>query len=101
MNKDLLIKAILLFVFFTNAYAQPDLNDDKSMVSKEFRPSIGLGMGVLNYYGEVNSNKNHGALQNQFGYTIHISRKINNSMDLGFSFLTGTILGNERSIDRN
>lgn len=101
MNKDLLIKAILLFVFFTNAYAQPDLNDDKSMVSKEFRPSIGLGMGVLNYYGEVNSNKNHGALQNQFGYTIHISRKINNSMDLGFSFLTGTIIGNERSVERN
>ena len=101
MSKDLIIRTLLLFVFFSNAHAQSDLDEDKPMASKEFRPSIGLGMGMLNYYGEVNSNKNHGSFQNQFGYTIHISRKVNNSMDLGFSFLTGTILGNERSLERN
>lgn len=101
MGKDLIIRTLLLFVFFSNAHAQSVLDEDKPMASKEFRPSIGLGMGMLSYYGEVNSNKNHGSLQNQFGYTIHISRKVNNSMDLGFSFLTGTILGNERSSERN
>ncbi len=101
MSKGLIVRILLLFVFVTNAFSQPGESEAESMASKEFRPSIGLGMGMINYYGDVNSNENHGSFHNQFGYTIHVSRKINNSMDLGFSFLTGTIVGNERSAERN
>jgi cell division protein FtsN len=101
MSKNLIVRILLLLVCVSNTYAQPVGGADESMVSKEFRPSIGLGMGMINYYGDVNSNENHGSFHNQFGYTIHISRKINSSMDLGFSFLTGTIVGNERSVGRN
>lgn len=100
MSKGFITSILFLFVFVLNATAQVN-QPEESMTSKEFRPSIGLGMGMLNYFGDVNSNENHGAFHNQFGYTIHVSRKINSSMDLGFSFLTGTIIGNERSIERN
>lgn len=100
MSKVFITSILLFLVFASNAIAQLEKEDD-NMASKEFRPSIGLGMGMINYYGDVNSNENHGSFHNQFGYTIHISRKINDYMDLGFSFLTGTIVGNERSVDRN
>lgn len=69
--------------------------------SKEVKPSIGLGIGFLNFYGDVNSLGNHSSLTNQFGYEVHVARKINDFSDLGFSFLTGTIIGNERSPERN
>lgn len=75
--------------------------EEVEMSSKEFRPSIGLGIGMINFFGDVNSNANHGAFYNQIGYSLHIDRKINEYADLGFTFLTGTIVGNERSADRN
>ncbi len=100
MSKNFITIILLYLLCASNSVAQLE-EDNGKMASKEFRPSIGLGMGMLNFFGDVNSNENHGSFHNQFGYTLHISRKINNAMDLGFSFLTGTIVGNERSVDRN
>lgn len=100
MSKQIIAKILVVFLFcFVQLSAQDETSF--SLVSKESKPSIGLGIGVLNFYGDVNSLGNSSALLNQFGYEVHVARKINNYSDLGFSFLTGTILGNERSPDRN
>lgn len=82
--------------FFGNMHAQENV-----LISKEIKPSLGLGVGFLNYYGDVNSIGNQSSLMNQFAYEVFIARKINSYSDLGFSFLTGTMIGNERSVDRN
>lgn len=88
---------MVLMLLVSSVYAQTNGTFD----SKEVKPSIGLGVGFLNYYGEVNSLGNHSSLINQFGYEVHVARKINQFSDLGFSFLTGTMIGNERSLERN
>ena len=101
MIKRLIAKILLCVLVLTGHLdAQTSLNE-MPPVSKEAKPSIGLGVGFLNYYGDVNSIGNHNSLTNQFGYEVHVARKINDYSDLGFSFLTGTILGNERSANRN
>ncbi len=90
---------ITLFIFVLFAFIGLQSQDD--FASKEVKPSLGLGDGVFNYFGDVNSTGNHTSLLNQFGYEFHVARKLSNYSDLGFSFLTGTIIGNERSIERN
>lgn len=98
MIKPFFSKRILpiLFLFvFVGVQSQDDF------ASKEVKPSLGLGVGVFNYFGDVNSIGNHTSLSNQFGYEFHVARKLSDYSDLGFSFLTGTIIGNERSIERN
>ncbi len=98
MSKPVFAKTILLTAFlFTLSYVR----SQDSFASKEVKPSLGLGIGVFNYYGDVNSIGNHSSLMNQFGYEFHVARKLSNYSDLGFSFLTGTIIGNERLPDRN
>ena len=50
-------------MFFGNVHAQENV-----LVSKEIKPSLGLGVGFLNYYGDVNSIGNQSSLMNQFAY---------------------------------
>ena len=98
MSKPIFAKTILLIAFLL---ALPCAQAQEEFESKEVKPSLGIGVGVFNYFGDVNSIGNHSALNNPLGYELHIARKLSNYSDLGFSFLTGTIIGNERSIDRN
>lgn len=97
MIKQTIGYIVVLVMSFGSLLAQ---NSDLPS-SKEIKPSIGLGVGFLNYYGDVNSVGNHTSFINQFGYEVHVARKINDFADLGFSFLTGTMIGNERSTTRN
>ncbi len=98
MSKIIFAKITLLALFlFTSTCAQPQDN----FASKDVKPSLGLGLGVFNYFGDVNSGGNHSFLLNQTGYEFHVARKLSEYSDLGFSFLTGTIIGNERSLNRN
>lgn len=100
MGKQIFAKIlVLLLLLVGQAIGQTDAN--LSLISKESKPSIGLGLGVFNFYGDVNSLKKRSSLVNQFGYEVHVARKINDFSDVGFSFLTGTMLGNERSPERN
>ena len=101
MIKRLIAKTLLCVLVLTGYLNAQNLPNEMPPISKEAKPSIGVGVGFLNYYGDVNSIGNHNSLVNQFGYEVHVARKINNYSDLGFSFLTGTILGNEKSINRN
>jgi hypothetical protein len=97
MSKGCVLKIILFFVcLFGQVSAQ-----EEQLISKEIKPSLGLGIGFLNYYGDVNSIGNKSFFNNQYAYEFYIARKINNYSDLGFSFLTGTMIGNERSLERN
>ncbi len=98
MSKPVVSKIILLIPFL---FAFIGVQSQDDFASKEVKPSLGLGIGVFNYFGDVNSIGNQTSLLNQFGYEFHVARKLSNYSDLGFSFLTGTIIGNERSIDRN
>ena len=98
MSKPIFAKTILVIaILFAFPYAQAQ----ESFASKEVKPSLGIGVGVFNYFGDVNSIGNQSSLMNQFAYEFHVARKLSNYSDLGFSFLTGTIIGNERTPERN
>lgn len=98
MSKRIFAKILVVLFIVVGTFK---VHAQEASLSKELKPSLGLGVGLLNYYGDLNSVGNHSSLINQFGYEVHVVRKISDFSDLGFSFLTGTMIGNERSPERN
>jgi hypothetical protein len=78
-----------------SGFGQDSLDSSTPLISKEFKPSLGLGVGVLDYFGDINSNGRRSALNNPLAYELYVYRKINDYSDLGFTFLTGTLIGNQ------
>jgi hypothetical protein len=87
--KNLLILFCLLSAGFT-AFSQ-------TLSSKEFRPQVGFGAGYFSFYGEVSNKKANSPLVGQMGFYFDVSRKINSYFDLGFTYINGTVTGNQNS----
>nr|MBA3901553.1 hypothetical protein [Bacteroidota bacterium] len=66
-----------------------------------FKPTIGLGVGILSFHGDIGSGsfKNH--LTPRIGYNILASTRINDYFDLSLEALFGKLEVNERSVGRN
>ena len=64
-----------------------------SLVSREYKPSIGLGWGYFGYYGEVSSRKNAGMLTGQQGFMLELARGISNQLDISLKVSTGKLTG--------
>ena len=126
MNKQVLV-LLLLGLFSFNLFAQVGDTDESSLSSKEdsednpklmysfvdsteqsppkrqldIQPTLGFGIGMLNYYGEVKSNNSKNPLVGRYGYSVYFSTKLNKYLDLGLHFLTGTLSSDERTVNRN
>jgi len=67
-----------------------------------FRPTIGLGVGMMNYYGDLSKNSSgNNPIVSRLGYDVRVSQRLNPFLDLSFYMLLGKVGANERSIDRN
>lgn len=88
----------LLSIFFLigiNTYSQDTL---KSV----FRPRIGLGTGVMTYYGEIqNYQKSFSSTVNRYGGLVYANAPISRMFNVELSALYGKISANERTIARN
>lgn len=88
----------LLCTFFLvgiNSYSQDTL---KSV----FRPRIGLGTGVMTYYGEIqNYQKSFSSTVNRYGGLVYANAPISRMFNVELSALYGKISANERTIARN
>lgn len=78
----------------------PDAEEEASEFI--FRPTIGLGVGMLTYFGEISKGEStNNPLVNQLGYELRVTQGLNEYLDLSFYMLTGKISANERSLARN
>lgn len=104
-------KYFLLFIFFlgisAHSFAQEDYFD--SLLIEEirvgnpvFKPVLGFGLGVFNFYGDVNDNfRNFSA--GRMGYRFNVSTYIDKKhlWKADFFVLGGSMTGNERTPERN
>lgn len=66
------------------------------------RPTLGLGLGVFSFYGDITNNYkgfHHGI--SRIGYDIRITNPLTNYLDLSFYTIFGTVSANERTPTRN
>jgi len=102
-----LIKAAaLLFFLLLSAMsmkAQEDelerlLNEEVENINPVYKPVVGFGAGVLNYFGDIKNNY-YSPTIGTLGYKINLSTFIDNKRVLrgDFFFMGGKLNGNERS----
>jgi cell division protein FtsN len=104
-----MIKRILSFtliIIFSNMLLfgqDADSVETKKETPKQnfFSPSIGLGVGMFKFYGDVlQANRGNGLISN-IGYDLHVKQQLNSSLTVKFYVLFGSLSSNERSAERN
>jgi hypothetical protein len=106
MLKHILFLTIT-FSFFTSIFAVEE-NDSTQVSVKEqvvdevlYAPTIGLGLGMFKFYGDVMNANNGNPLISNIGYVLHVKQELNSYLAAKFYVLFGSLSANERSVDRN
>jgi hypothetical protein len=103
-NRILLILTVLLILPVVNVLAQEDVDID-SLLRKEiivknpiYKPVIGFGAGIVNFYGDVKNNFINPMVGN-YAFRINVSTYIDKKRNFlgNFALYTGSLTGNERS----
>ncbi|MBA2582173.1 MAG: SPOR domain-containing protein [Bacteroidetes bacterium] len=66
-----------------------------------FKPTAGLGIGILSYFGDVGSASFKNPMTSRLGYQFLASTRLNSFFDINLHFLVGKVEANERSFERN
>ena len=101
------ILSLLLALIFATSLFAGDGNDsipkEKEPAPKEmfYGPTVGLGVGMFKFYGDILDAKYGNPLVSNIGYDLHVKQQLNPFLTAKFYVLFGTVSANERSIDRN
>jgi hypothetical protein len=104
MNIQSLPKALIIvftsLCFYQNIFAQDKLYQDTS-THKAPKIVVGIGAGMLNYYGDIGYNKVNQPMQFKGGYNLDVQYNFSKNLGLNFFLLGGKFFGEENSIARN
>ncbi len=108
------LKSILFFILLVS-FVRAQTNDTASLqgvtsaygpsaktsVSSEliFKPTIGLGTGILSFYGDLYQKHFQMPMTSRIGYELYITQPLTNYLKLGFYTLSGTLGANERFVN--
>ena len=68
----------------------------------EFKPRVGLGIGMFTFYGDIASNHlGYHPTVSRLGYDLSLTNPLTDFLDLSFYVVFGTVSANERSLTRN
>jgi len=94
----------LLFSFSIFAVGENDSiaePDEEPPLEKVHGPTVGLGVGMFKFYGDILDENYGNPLISNIGYDLHVRQKLNSFLTAKFYVLFGTLSANERSINRN
>ncbi|MCC7332414.1 MAG: SPOR domain-containing protein [Flavobacteriales bacterium] len=106
----MVVRILLVITIFVASYSSAKANSkDTTETKKEspqklqnlFSPSIGLGVGMFKFYGDVLQVNRGSALISNIGYDLHVKQQLSPSFIAKFYVLFGSLSSNERSIERN
>ena len=95
--------SIIILLSFGIAKGQDtDSEKEKELnVTKAFGPTLGVGIGTLAIYGDLNDKDYGSPFGSNFGYNIYLLQPISKSFNVRFNFFLGQIKNEERSLGRN
>jgi hypothetical protein len=112
----------LLFIAVNFLYAQKDsktnvvdlavtkdtlypknINSPVYNLGKEFifKPTIGLGVGMFSFYGDMYTNHFQPPMVSRIGYELNIAQELTKYLELSFYILYGKVGANERDVANN
>lgn len=79
------------------------IQEEKVPAPKEmfYGPTIGLGVGMFKFYGDILDANYGNPLISNIGYDLHVKQQLNSFLTAKFYVLFGTVSANERSAARN
>ncbi len=96
LNKVTKYSIVFVFLFVTFHVKAEDT------LHSVFRPRIGLGMGVMTYYGEIqNQQKGFAPIVNRYGGILYVNAPLTNFFNFEFAATYAKIAANERTLTRN
>ena len=88
----------------SKAAAKDSISSVRKTWNKEntiYKPIIGLGAGVFNYFGEVNNNERTNPLVNNYGFQASVIKNFSPSFGVRFDVAYGKMTARERSVESN
>lgn len=77
-------------------------NKTYNLNTVNFRPTIGVGIGMLNYYGDISrSNRTDNPLISDIGYDFRVSFPLYKGFDIHFYSILGSLSANEIGVTRS
>lgn len=90
-----------LFIIFLVVFSLRLVAQEEEETEKAFSPTIGLGVGTIGFYGDLND-RNYGTpFGSNIGYNIYLIQPFSNSFNLKFNLTISEIRAEERTIERN
>lgn len=105
MLRRLLIVLITIFSVSNFAYGQndsiPEEEEEEVVYESLYGPTVGLGLGMFKFYGDILDDNYGNPLVSNLGYDLHVKQQLNTFLTAKFYVLFGTLSANERSVNRN
>ena len=77
-------------------------NKTYELKSFNFKPTLGVGIGMMNYYGDISTNnRTNNPLISEIGYDFRVSFPLYRGFDIHFNTLLGSVSATELSTTRN
>lgn len=96
MSKHITYSILSLFLLCSS------LSNAQDTLQKVFRPRLGLGTGVMTYYGEIQDyQKNFTSTVNRIGGLVYLNAPVSKMFNVEFSATYGKIAANERTLERS
>jgi hypothetical protein len=102
---------LVVFLFSSSIFAvgeNDSIVDAEEKAPKEkapkemfYGPTVGLGVGMFKFYGDILDANYGNPLISNIGYDLHVHQQLNSFLTAKFYVLFGTLSANERSGDRN
>lgn len=93
-----LFNTVFIFLFVLGGFAQDDASSNET---KAYSPTIGVGVGTIGFYGDLNDKKYGSPLGSNLAYNVYVIQPLSNSFNVKFNFTIGEIKSEERSLQRN
>jgi len=97
---------LTLIVLASSSYGvvvkEDSIPEKKELPKQQFySPTIGLGIGMFKFYGDVLDVQKGNPLVSNIGYDLHVKQQINPFLTAKFYVLFGSVSANERYAERN
>jgi len=104
LTSVILISLLSVFAFAQDtgeAIPEKDLQEVKAIKKPAYSPTIGLGIGMFKFYGDILDAGYGNPLVSNLGYDLHVKQRLNPFLAAKFYVLFGSLSANERSLERN
>ena len=98
LNILVLFLSIGSYCYSQKTEKKPKDDTQKSLAEFVFKPTIGLGTGMLSFYGDIYDKHFQAPMVSHIGYELNVAQPINDYLQFDFYVLRGKLGANERFV---